>query len=292
MIFQSDFSGLHAHLAQLLAGADLAAHRARDPVRFAWRYADPHDQAWVSLFAATLAYGRASLIGGALEGVCARLGPSPSAALADDHRRGPAAARARFEGFVYRLTRGEDLARLWHGLGGLQAAHGDLGTAFNAGDDPAAPDLRPAMASLRARIRAHTAAHFPDRQAFGHLLPDAAGTSANKRLNLWLRWLVRGPDAVDLGLWSHLGAHRLLMPVDTHVHRLARYLGLTARTTADHRTAVEVTAALRRLDPADPLRYDFALAHLGISGACVGRPVAEVCRACPLQPVCVVGRGA
>jgi uncharacterized protein (TIGR02757 family) len=213
-------------------------------------------------------------------------------ALAADFRAGPAAARARFDGFVYRLTRGEDLARLWHGLGGLQAEHGDLGRAFAAGDDASAPDFRGALAALRAGIRAHTAAHFPERQAFAHLLPDAAGTSANKRLNLWLRWLVRGPDAVDLGLWSHLGAHRLLMPVDTHVHRLARYLGLTARTAADHRTAVEITAALRRLDPADPLRFDFALAHLGISGACVGRPLPAVCGTCPLQPVCVVGRGA
>jgi endonuclease III len=76
------------------------------------------------------------------------------------------------------------------------------------------------------------------------------------------------------------------MPIDTHVFRVARFVGLTERRTADWRTAVEVTEGLRRFDAADPVRFDFALAHLGISGACRGFRDAEVCPGCPLDAVC------
>jgi uncharacterized protein (TIGR02757 family) len=100
--------------------------------------------------------------------------------------------------------------------------------------------------------------------------------------------MVRGSDAVDLGLWKALGTHRLTMPLDTHVHRISRYLGLTDRSQADWRTATQITTALRRFDPVDPLRYDFALAHLGISGACPTRRVPEICRTCPIEPICTL----
>ena len=98
--------------------------------------------------------------------------------------------------------------------------------------------------------------------------------------------MVRGPDAIDFGAWRGLGPHRLLIPVDTHIHRIARYLGLTERRQADARTAVEITTALRRLDPVDPVRFDFALAHMGISGRCPAHPVAEICATCPIERVC------
>ncbi|HET7826134.1 MAG TPA: DUF2400 family protein, partial [Anaeromyxobacter sp.] len=120
-----------------------------------------------------------------------------------------------------------------------------------------------------------------------HLLPDAAGPGASKRWNLFLRWMVRGPDAVDLGAWSGLVPRSaLVVPLDTHVHRVSRCLGLTRRRDASWRTAEEITAALRRLDPEDPVRYDFALCHLGMSGACPARRDRALCAACPLSPAC------
>ncbi|MCA9540911.1 MAG: TIGR02757 family protein [Myxococcales bacterium] len=268
---------LHAFLASF----NFAAHRERDPIAFAHRWPAGPDREVVSLFAAALAYGRASLIARALADATARMGRAPAAAcVADDE----AAARARFAGFVYRFTRGEDLARLWLGVGAVLRSHGTLGAAMRAFDADG-PDLRPALAGLHAAIRAATPG-FADRQAFAHLLPDPALGSACKRQNLWLRWMVRGPDAVDFGDWRVLGPHRLTMPIDTHVHRLSRYLGLTARAAADWRTAVEVTDALRRLDPVDPLRFDFALAHLGISGQCPTHRVPAICADCPIASIC------
>ncbi len=273
---------LRAELDDFLANYDFAGRRGHDPIAFPHRFVDPLDRELVAFFAACLAYGRADLIARGLEDVLRRIGPRPAEAAARDDA---ASARRRFDGFVYRVTRGDDLARLWLGLAHLQRTHGSIGRAFAAFDDPAAPDLRDTLRRVRGAICAPTA-HWPARRAFRHLLPDPAAGSACKRLNMLLRWMVRGPDAVDFGDWTALGAHRLTIPVDTHVHRIARYLGLTDRAQADWRTAAQITAALRRLDAADPLRYDFALCHLGISGRCPARRVPAICAECPIQRIC------
>ncbi|MCB9552116.1 MAG: TIGR02757 family protein [Myxococcales bacterium] len=273
---------LKATLDALIAGYDHQGRRAADPIAFPHRWPAGPDREVVALFAGLLAYGRADLIGRALAEVTARMGPAPAAAAAADD---PAAARRRFDGVVYRFTRGDDLARLWLGAGALIRESGSLGAAVMALDDPAAPDLRPLLGRLRAALVAPTAA-MAESRGFLHLLCDPAAGSACKRYNMWLRWMVRGPDEVDFGAWRALGPHRLTMPVDTHIHRISRALGLTARAQADWRCAVEITDALRRLDAADPLRYDFALAHLGISGACPRRQVPAICAGCPIRRIC------
>jgi endonuclease III len=99
--------------------------------------------------------------------------------------------------------------------------------------------------------------------------------------------MVRGPDAVDLGAWrGRVAPDALVVPLDTHVHRVARCIGLTRRRDASWRTAEEITEGLRRVDPADPVRFDFALCHLGMSGACPARTDRAACAACPLAPAC------
>lgn len=273
---------LRAELDALIAAHDPAERRAADPIAFPHRWPAGPDREVVALYAGLLAYGRADLIARALEDVVPRMGPAPARAAASDDL---AAARVRFEGFVYRFTRGEDLARLWVGLGGLIRRYGTLGAAARHFDDARSPTLRPLLIGLRGALVAPSA-DLPDRRGFRHLLADPAGTSASKRWHMWLRWMVRGPDAIDFGDWRDLGAHRLLMPVDTHVHRIGRFVGLTDRATADLRCAEQITAALRRLDAGDPLRYDFALAHLGISGRCPRRRVESICVECPIRRIC------
>ncbi|MBW2258057.1 MAG: DUF2400 family protein, partial [Deltaproteobacteria bacterium] len=125
-------------------------------------------------------------------------------------------------------------------------------------------------------------------RGFRTFLPSPTGGSACKRWNMFLRWMVRPPtEGIDLGLWDSLPPSALVVPLDTHVLRIARLVGLTRRRDGSWRTAAEITANLRLLDPDDPVRFDFALAHLGISGACKGRRDEAVCSACPLRPVCV-----
>jgi uncharacterized protein (TIGR02757 family) len=135
----------------------------------------------------------------------------------------------------------------------------------------------------------HDAPEIPPTGAsnFDFLLPLPSRGSACKRLNLFLRWMVRPADGVDFGLWRGVRPAQLLMPLDTHVWRIARALGLTARRTADWRAAVEITDALRRIDPQDPVRFDFAIARLGIVGRC-RRATADPagCRSCVLAGAC------
>jgi len=89
--------------------------------------------------------------------------------------------------------------------------------------------------------------------------------SACKRLNMFLRWMVRGSDkGVDFGLWKRISPAQLLIPLDVHVERVARNLGLLHRKSSDWQAVLELTAALRSFDPEDPVKYDFALFGMGV----------------------------
>jgi endonuclease III len=97
--------------------------------------------------------------------------------------------------------------------------------------------------------------------------------------------MARPADGIDLGLWHGVAPAQLVIPVDAHVLRIGRYLGLTSRRQADWKTALEITGALRRLDPDDPVKYDFALAHLGISEGC-GKASSTPCLTCNVAELC------
>ncbi len=278
-------------LERLDAALDRRARVAADPVEFPRACRDPDDAEVAGLVAVSLAYGRADVFKPVVARALAAMGPSP-ARFADAFARAP--DPARFEGLVYRFNRPADLRALVAAVGEVRGRHGSLGARFAAlfreeGSGPGA--LRPALARFAGELREAPAAAAQLRGRGGrglrHLLPDPAGPGASKRWNLYLRWMVRGPDAVDLGLWREVPASALVVPLDTHVHRVARALGLTARRDASWRTAEEITASLRRIDPADPVRFDFALCHMGMSGLCPARRDARRCRACVLGAACL-----
>jgi len=286
----ADAAALRPLLERLDATLDRAERLAADPVELPRRYRSPHDQEVAGLLAACLAYGRADLFKPILVRLLDQLGPSPAAAV-DAFAAAPSVARVGW--FRYRFNQPADLAALLAAVGHLRRTHGSLGARFAAlfaaaGGGP--PALRPALAAFAAELRGAppVAALLRGRGLRGlrHLLPDAAGPGAAKRWNLYLRWMVRGPDATDLGAWPGVPRAALVVPLDTHVHRVARRLGLTRRADAGWRTAEEITAGLRLVDPADPARFDFALCHLGMSGACPARLTPAHCAACPLVSAC------
>lgn len=90
-------------------------------------------------------------------------------------------------------------------------------------------------------------------------IPVAGSTSANKRLYMFLRWMVRKGSPVDFGIWNRVSPAQLLVPVDTHVYTVARSLGLTSRRSADLKTSIEITGKMIEIWPEDPARGDFAL---------------------------------
>jgi uncharacterized protein (TIGR02757 family) len=112
--------------------------------------------------------------------------------------------------------------------------------------------------------------------------PSPVGGSTCKRQNLFLRWMVRDRD-IDFGIWRDIPTNKLVIPLDTHIMKISQCLGFTKRTSADWKTAVEITESLRRFDPDDPLKYDFALCHHGISGLCKGRKGRASCRECAFR---------
>jgi uncharacterized protein (TIGR02757 family) len=199
----------------------------------------------------------------------------------------PTPCIARLSGFRHRLYNGRDVALLVVGARRMQRAHGSLGDSLVRELASGRP-LREALGSWVAEVRQRGGfSPFGTENGRGadHLLPDPGKGSAVKRLMLFLRWMVRPADGVDLGLWN-IRPSSLVIPLDTHIHKLSRNIGLTTRTAADYRAALEITAALSRLDPLDPIKYDFSLCHLGMLQSCPSQKDAVRCEGCGVKPVC------
>ena len=272
-------------LDALLDTHDAAAHRRADPVSFV-HAAAPEDREVVALLAALLAFGNVVAIRRSIARALERLGPSPAAVV---DGASLAELDRRLDGFAHRVWKGPDVARMLAGAGRIRREHGTLGEAMRRHLDATGDDLRESLARLADGLRG-------DQPAPGlkHLVPDPRAGSACKRLLLFVRWMTRPADGVDLGLWP-VDPALLVIPVDTHVQRIAQNLWLTRRRDASWRTAEEITSSLRRFDPRDPVKYDFALCHLGISRRCPSRRDPDLCGECVLRTVCrrwVSSRGA
>lgn len=241
-----------------------------DPLGIVRRYGRPEDRELVGLLAAGLAYGRVRSIRSSIEAVLAILGPRPSRFL---ETYDPKRDARRFESFVHRFTRGRDVALLLWLVRQARESAGSLGAFFRAGDpDPAAPTYEGAMNAFGRRLFALDAAPFArdgkvsPKEGARRLLTLPEDGSVCKRHCLFLRWMIRKEDGLDCGTWSGLSPSRLVLPLDTHLERVARALRWTDRRSPSWKMAVEVTARLREMDPEDPTRYDFALSRLGILG--------------------------
>jgi len=273
-------AALRRALDDVRARCDVEARRAADPVGAVHRYADPLDKEIVALVAASIAFGNVTTIRNKLDDALARLGESPSR-MGDD----PAAVLRAMKGWKHRVFLGEDIARLVAGARAVQRADGSLGARF-VRELAARGTLREALGAWCDAIRELGGlVAVKDRRGPAHLLADARGPSAAKRLLLYLRWMVRPADGVDLGLWD-VPANLLVIPVDTHIHKLSRNLGFTRSPTISWKAAEEITRALARFDPADPVKYDFSLCHLGMAQRCPSRRDAKRCDGCAVKPVC------
>jgi uncharacterized protein (TIGR02757 family) len=284
-------AALREPLERLYREFDYGARVGRDAIEFPLRYPARDDREVVALLTACLAYGRVDLFGRALEGVLRAMAPSPAAFV-----RGfePARDAGAFTGFVYRFNRPRDLVAFCVAARDVLARHGTLEACFVAGDpDPGGP-IGPALERFaRAFLEADVRRLFPRARlsrGYRHLFPLPSGGGPCKRLHLFLRWMVRR-EPPDFGLWTSVTPARLLMPIDTHVENMSRAIGLTRRRSRTWRMAEEVTGRLARLDPDDPVKYDFALCHTRMAGDCRDRRDAVVCAPCGLRGVCRHWRG-
>ncbi|HET8798091.1 MAG TPA: TIGR02757 family protein [Thermoanaerobaculia bacterium] len=253
-----------------------------DPLQLVLRYDDPLDQEIAGLVAAAFAYGRAGTIVANLGVVLARMTPSPYRYLITFD---PREASKRFAGFSHRFHKTPDLVAFLGCIARVLRDHGSLGGLFETCYDPRDADVGPSLARFVEAVLPPASAKHPPSAPLRYLLTSPLDGSACKRMNLYLRWMVRR-TAPDLGLWTFVDPAKLLMPLDTHVHRIATFLGFSDRKTADWKTARALTDALARLDPADPVRYDFALCRLGILDLCSVRRRKENCDVCLLRDIC------
>lgn len=282
---------LREPLERLYREFDYGARIARDAIEFPLRYAGPDDREVVALLTTCLAYGRVDLFGRALEGALRAMAPSPAAFVREFE---PARDAGAFAGFVYRFNRPRDMVAFCVATRDVLARHGTLEKCFAAGDlEPTGP-IGPALDRFArgfwdADVRGLFSRGRLSR-GYRHLFPLPSAGGPCKRLHLFLRWMVRR-EPPDLGLWTSISPARLLMPVDTHIENMSRAIGLTHRRSRNWRMVEEITARLALVDPADPVKYDFALCHKRMSGDCRDRRDAVVCAPCGLRAVCRHWRG-
>jgi uncharacterized protein (TIGR02757 family) len=261
---------LRERLDELVATFDVSTITP-DPLELVLRYSDPRDQEVAGLLAAAFAYGRADIVVANVGGVLEKMQPSPYAYLAAFDGR---EARRRFAGFTHRFQKMPELVALLDAMARAIRKHGTLGALFAACYRDADEDIGPSLARFVAALDG------PE-----YLLTTPDDGSACKRMNLYLRWMVRRTSP-DLGLWTFVDPAKLVMPLDTHIHRIATFLGLNRRKSADWKAARAITDRLAKFDRADPVRYDFALCRLGILDLCSRRRRKENCDVCLLRDVC------
>jgi uncharacterized protein (TIGR02757 family) len=257
---------------------------ATDPIQLVRRFDDPADREVAGFVAAALAFGRVASVLQSIERVFSVMGHSPAEYV---RAFDPVRQARELKPIVHRWTKGEDLTALViilqrmlragsieaFFLEGYATRDRDLSAALEAFSTRAMQtDLRPAYGN---RMPRPGVAYFFSRPSCG---------GACKRLNLFLRWMVRR-DSVDFGIWKNVPASKLVVPLDTHVIRVGQCLKLTRYSSPGWRMAADITASLRELDPDDPVKYDFSLCHLGMADQC-GFNRAQGDAQCPLRGLC------
>jgi uncharacterized protein (TIGR02757 family) len=256
-----------------------------DPVHRVRPFSDPADREIAGFCAAALAFGRVASVLNTVDALFRIMGPHPAAFV---RAFDPAEPHQPLRAMVHRWTRGEDIAALLWILRQMLEQSGSIERFFAEGLDPADEHVGGALDHFASRALGFDIrpvyGRAPKRAGVCYFFPRPSTGSACKRMNLFLRWMVR-QDEVDLGVWTSVLPSQLVVPLDTHVIRLGRCLRLTRYTSPGWKMAADITAALRRLDPADPVRFDFSLCHVGMMGACgFGRPQGSA--QCPLRGHC------
>ena len=253
-----------------------------DPLQFVYWYSNRADREIAGFLAALLAYGRVQQIEKDLTDLLLRMGSNPyEFVMSFDNNK-----RKRLESFRHRFNTGDDISDLLEILKIALGKYGNIEKIFVQGYNQADKNIIPALSMFCDLLLGIYAENHSGKAAKGlnYLLSRPQAGSACKRLNLFLRWMVRD-DQVDTGLWKSIDKAKLIVPVDVHMGRLCRILGFYSRKTVSLSTALEITDSFSKIEPSDPVKYDFALSRIGIVENCTGRQRDE-CVNCELFGFC------
>ena len=258
---------------------------ATDPVHLVRPFADPADREIAGFCAAALAFGRVGSVINSIRTLFEIMGPRPARFV---NGFDPAAPHPELRAMVHRWTRGVDLVALLWVLRQMLEQDGSVEAFFARGYSEQDADIGRALDSFSTRALAldlrRAYGRLPKRPGVCYFFPRPSAGSACKRLNLFLRWMIRD-DEIDLGVWTRIPPAKLVVPLDTHILRLGKCLRLTRYQTAGWKMAADITSSLRALDPVDPIRFDFSLCHVGMMNAC-GYGRAQGDGQCPLRGLC------
>lgn len=230
---------------------------ADDPIQVPRSFGRREDAEVIGFLTATIAWGQRKTIIANAWRLVRLMDNTPHAFIMDASE----AELGHLSTFVHRTFNGTDLLHFVRGLRHLYLNHGGLEEAFiPPSNGPGLPPMEAMISTFRRRFL--EPAH--ERRTEKHVSDPLRGSNA-KRINMFLRWMVRPADrGVDLGLWKRIPTSALHVPLDVHTGRIGRELGLLQRKQDDWKAVQELTAALRRFDPDDPVKYDIALFGLGV----------------------------
>ena len=225
-----------------------------DPLVFLYNYKKPEDRELVGLVASSLAYGRVAQILKSVNIILKFLGPSPHQFIIDTPKKDIVAG---IKGFKHRFTTDEEMSGFLIGIKESVSEYGTLQNLFYEFSSKQDENILPALSKFIQKIKAS------GNIKKSSLLSDPQMGSACKRLNLFLRWMVRH-DVVDPGGWDRISTEKLIIPLDTHMYHFGKCYGLTKRNAADMKTAIEITNGFKKFDSMDPTKYDFSITRFGI----------------------------
>ena len=260
-------------------------HVVSDPIWIVRRFRHPADREVVAFCASALAFGRVQSVLNSIEGLLKAMGPRPVEYVRAFQ---PGVHGPELDHLVHRWSKGIDLAALVWVLRQMIEQGGSIEGFFAQGLDESATTVEQGLESFSTRAGSLDVkaiyGRTPRKPGVGYFFSRPSSGGACKRLNLFLRWMVR-IDRVDLGIWSRVKPAQLIVPLDTHVIRVGRCLRLTRLVSPGWRMAADITSALRSMDPRDPVKYDFSLCHLGMMNAC-GFESKTGDTQCPLRGAC------
>lgn len=274
-------------LEQILIKFPPVERIAADPVQFQRKFYDlqksEKEIEAVALFSAMLAYGSAAQFIKKIASIMESCNYEFLKLITSEPEK-------TFPWVGYRMSTAEEISIFAYSIGRVIKKNTSLKNVFLRGYKKNS-QIQEGLCELRNAIFTEAETQIsPVPHGIRHLLPDPAGGGCCKRWCMFLRWMVRGNDGVDLGLWKEVPTSELIIPLDTHISKISRNLGLTSRKADDWKTALEISAKLKDCCPQDPIKYDFALCHLGIGGKCTYGKDAELCKKCMLSALCVYGK--
>lgn len=244
---------LKGHLEALYKKFNTRKYVHPDPIELIYQYKRVKDREIAALIASSLAYGRVAQILKSVSGVLESMGDSPHDFLMNAT---PRSLHKTFQGFYHRFATGKHLIDMLLGVKTMVQKHGSMNQCFLSALSPEHENVLPAMTCFCEQL-------WKGKKIPGHLVPRPEKGSACKRMNLFLRWMVR-KDRIDPGGWTGISKSKLIMPLDTHIHKIGLGLNMTRLKQANMRATLEITTKFRELSPHDPTKYDFALSRLGI----------------------------